>query len=408
MSDTNGKQPKYRHYRPKNLAVVRLDGRDIYLGPFGSPESWERYHRLIAERLAEQQLQAGAPHLAQRVEPQADLTVNQVLNAYRKYAETYYVRNGKPTKELADMKYAARPLRKLYGRTLAREFGPLALKAVREHMIEVEDLSRGVVNARVNRIKRILKWAVSEELVPPSVYEGLRAVAGLRYGRTRARETEPVKPVPWAWVEPVLEHVSRQVAAMIQVQLLCAMRPCEVVMMRACDIDMTGEIWIYEPFDHKNRWRGHRRLIPIGPKAQDLIKPFLQLDTQAYLFSPRQAEMERNSERRKQRKSPMTPSQRRRRPKKRPKRAKRMYYDVASYRRAIKYGIDRANKQRASDEQLPEWYPLQLRHSRATEIRKQYGLEAAQASLGHARADVTQVYAERNLEQALRVAREIG
>lgn len=70
-------------------------------------------------------------------------------------------------------------------------------------MIGEEDLSRGVVNTRVNRIKPIFKWAVSEAVAPPSAYEGLRAVAGLRCGRTDAKETDPVKPVPWAWVEPV-------------------------------------------------------------------------------------------------------------------------------------------------------------------------------------------------------------
>ena len=32
--------PKYRQYRPKNLAVGRIDGRDFYLGRFDSPESW--------------------------------------------------------------------------------------------------------------------------------------------------------------------------------------------------------------------------------------------------------------------------------------------------------------------------------------------------------------------------------
>jgi hypothetical protein len=41
--------PKYRHYLPKDLAVVRIDGHDHYLGKHGSPESWERYHRLLAE-----------------------------------------------------------------------------------------------------------------------------------------------------------------------------------------------------------------------------------------------------------------------------------------------------------------------------------------------------------------------
>jgi hypothetical protein len=44
--------PKYRHYRPKNLGVVRLDGRDVYLGQYGSEESVERYNRVIAEWLA--------------------------------------------------------------------------------------------------------------------------------------------------------------------------------------------------------------------------------------------------------------------------------------------------------------------------------------------------------------------
>ena len=43
--------PKYRHDKPKDLAVVRIDGHDHYLGRFGSEESKEKYRRLIAERL---------------------------------------------------------------------------------------------------------------------------------------------------------------------------------------------------------------------------------------------------------------------------------------------------------------------------------------------------------------------
>ena len=34
--------PKYRQYKPKNLAVVRIEGRDQYLGKYGSPESYGR------------------------------------------------------------------------------------------------------------------------------------------------------------------------------------------------------------------------------------------------------------------------------------------------------------------------------------------------------------------------------
>ena len=54
------------------------------------------------------------------------------------------------------------------------------------------------------------------------------------------------------------------------------------------------------------------------------------------------------------------------------------------------------------------WNPNQLRHSYATKVRNEHGLEAAQVLLGHARADVTQVYAERDAELARRVAGEVG
>src|SRR5262249_41459832 len=54
------------------------------------------------------------------------------------------------------------------------------------------------------------------------------------------------------------------------------------------------------------------------------------------------------------------------------------------------------------------WHPNQLRHSRATEVRRPYGLEGAQGVLGHAQADVTRVYAERDLALALKVAAEVG
>ena len=57
---------------------------------------------------------------------------------------------------------------------------------------------------------------------------------------------------------------------------------------------------------------------------------------------------------------------------------------------------------------MPYWSANQLRHSRATEVRRRYGLEAAQVALGHARADVTQVYAERDLALAEQIALEIG
>ena len=68
------------------------------------------------------------------------------------------------------MREALKPVRRLFGHTEAASFGPKALKTVRQHMID-QELSRGVINHRVSRIKRVFKWTVAEELV------GLRGIA---------------------------------------------------------------------------------------------------------------------------------------------------------------------------------------------------------------------------------------
>ena len=68
----------------------------------------------------------------------------------------------------------------------------------------------------MNRVRLVFKWAVSEEMVPASVYHGLLAVAGIRRGKGGVRESEPVKPVPQAHVDAVLSFLSPQVKAMVE------------------------------------------------------------------------------------------------------------------------------------------------------------------------------------------------
>jgi hypothetical protein len=89
-----------------------------------------------------------------------------MMLAYLEHADAYYVKNGRPTKEPEDIRYAMRPARKLYGYTLARSFGPLALKTVRRALID-SSVCLNEVNKRVGKIKRAFNWAVSEEPVPP-------------------------------------------------------------------------------------------------------------------------------------------------------------------------------------------------------------------------------------------------
>jgi site-specific recombinase XerC len=413
MPNSRRRVPKYRHYKPKDLAVVRIDGQDQYLGKYNSPESREKYHRLIAEWLGNGQRSQSDTDQSSADPP--SLSVNELILGYWRFAKSYYVKDGRPTKELAGLREALLPLRQLYGHTPASRIGPKKLKAVRQHMID-NGLSRRVVNKRVSRIKRLFKWAVAEELVPPSLHHGLQAVTGLRFGRTQARETEPIRPVPDLYVAAVLPFLTPHVAAMIKTQRMTGVRSSELVIMRPCDIDTSGDVWIYEPFDHKTRWRGHRKLIALGPEAQRILTPFLDRDPKAFLFSPREAERWRLDNRPpyhgRQRKTPVYPSELKRREKvklarrrRKSKRPKRERYDTDSYRRAIEYGLKKAAK---AGVVVPHWHPHQLRHNRGTEVRRKHGIEAAQVSLGHARADVTEVYAEKNMELAKRIAREMG
>ena len=263
-----------------------------------------------------------------------------------------------------------------------------------------EDLARGTINRNVDRIKRMFKWATQNELVSPSVYHGLQTVVSLKRGRSEARDTEPVRPVPEEHVSAVFPHVSKQVRAMIELQLLTGMRPGEVRLMRGCDLDTTERVWSYTPESHKTEHHGIDRRIYLGPQAQDVIKAFLKTDLKTYLFSPREAEEARNHKRRRNRRTPMTPSQAKRQPKAKPKRAPMECYTKDSYRQAIVRACKKAN--------VSQWHPHQLRHNAATRLRKEYGLEIAQIILGHRSADVTQIYAERDQEKAKGIMARIG
>lgn len=417
MPRTTPRTPAYRRHKPSGQAVVTLNGRDHYLGPYGTKTSHNEYDRLIAEWLAGGRRLGG--------QGTCDLAVVELINDYRKHAETYYRRpDGSPGDEVKSIRLAMLALRRLYGRTPAAEFGPRALKAVREAMIR-DGWCRGYVNQQVGRVKRMFKWAVENEVVPPSLYHALEAVAGLKKDRTPARETDRVLPVPQEHVDAVVAHVSPQVAAMIRLQLLTGMRPGEVCAMRSSDVDTTGRLWLYCPAHHKTQHHGHVRVVFLGPQAQVVLGPFLKPDLRAYIFSPAEAEARRRADLSRTRTTPMScgnrpGSNRKRRPKRRPTDC----YDVATYRRAIARACDRAfpppadltngmpedkaKRKLASWRAEHRWNPNQLRHNAGTNLRRDYGLEAAQVILGHKTLSVTQIYAEKNVEAAKRIMAEVG
>ena len=224
--------PKYRKHKASCQAVVTIAGRDIYLGPHGTKTSKVEYDRVIAEWLA-----AGRPSYS--VVLLGEITIAEVMAAYMRHVKKRYVKNGESTSEQHGIRSALRPLKHLYSKQLVVEFGPMSLKAVRQKMIDT-GMSRGTINQNVGRIKRMFRWAASEELIPADVCQSLSTVTGLRKDESQARETSPILPVDDETVEQTLPHLPEIVADMVRLQRLTGMRPGEVCILRPCDIDRVG------------------------------------------------------------------------------------------------------------------------------------------------------------------------
>lgn len=403
--------PSYRKHKASGRGVVAVAGKDIYLpGAHRSAESRAAYARIVAECRAA----SGQHPLATS---DAITVVELFIRYWKEHVASYYVHaDGTPTGSQHAIKHSLAAARKLYGRTPAREFGPLALKAIREGLIR-EGFARKTVNSKIGDIKRAFRWGVENELVPSSVIHGLDAVRGLRRGRSPARETEPVRPVADFLVDATVKCVSPVVASMVQIQRLTGMRSGELVIMRGCDIDTSGKIWAYTPATHKTAHHGHARRIYLGPQAQDAIRPYLKPDLSGFLFSPAETETITRARRAAARRTPLScgnraGTNRTRRPSRRP----RDRYTPASFARAVQRGCDKAfplpdgldDEAAAAWRRDHRWHPHQLRHNAATRLRKEFGIEAARVVLGHKSALVTEIYAEIDHVKAAEIMWKVG
>ena len=422
MPKLNKHLPSYCKHKASGQAVVTLSGRDYYLGPHGTAASKAAYERLVARWLSGDLAIAGT-----------DLTIGELAAKYWDFARGHYVKNGRPTSEQASIRYALRPLLAVYENEPADSFGPKALKAVMNRMIEVGQC-RTTINMNTGRIRRMFKWAVNEELLKVEVYQRLCSVTGLQRGRTAAAEPNPIEPVSDESVESVLPHLPETVAAMVRFQRLVGCRPHEVCQLRPVDIDRSHDVWRYTPQSHKTEHRGRERIILIGPKRKPSSCDIWPATPRCVAFV-RAIRKQSGGPSNMRCKTPMScgnrPGSNR---KGTPRRQPSDHYSTGSYARAVERGCDLAfplppEVRRAKGETMPQWRqrikffgrdvvvehykkhrwsPNRLRHAAATEIRQQFGLEAAQVVLGHSKADVTQIYAERDLLRAVEVARRIG
>jgi hypothetical protein len=139
------RQPAYALHKATGQARVTIDRRDIYLGPHGSPASYDRYNDLIAEW-----------RIRNCDTDRYTLTIDDLALSYLEHAKQHYVKDGQPTSEVCCIRNALRFLIARAGQTRARDFGPKLLKSVRNTMIDAE-LCRTTINSNIGRIRRMFR-----------------------------------------------------------------------------------------------------------------------------------------------------------------------------------------------------------------------------------------------------------
>jgi integrase len=327
----------------------------VYFGRFGSEDAEKKYQAWLSDVLEE--LATGEP----RPQKERGITIAELAVKYLAWSKLNHG-EGEHRNSVETIKRLLVPD---HGLKRATTFGPNALRRFQQHLAAqtVNDsprFARTTVNNHVKRVRRFFRWCQSRELLPPGFVQELETVEPLKRGRTPARETAPVQPVPrWVW-ERTLDWLDKKahqpVRTMIQVQFWCGMRPIEVCSMRPCDIDRTHEVWLYRPAEHKTAHKGKTLIKAIPPPAQTLLEPLLDGPADAPLF--------------------MT--------------IRNRQHTALTYGKAIRTAVREANEKGV---RIPHWSPNQLRHAILTEIRDRLGLKEAQRWAGHSDSATTLIYA---------------
>lgn len=400
----SGALPAMRLHKPTGCARVYINGKEVSLGKYGSPEARLKYDELVAAYLAtgRKSVEAVARPPALPAAPTADITVGEVALRWLRHIKGS--RGEKSSTYIAGV-VAVRMLREV--RTLpAREFGPRRLIEARARfaatptvrrnkkgeVVVEKPRSRRYVNDVAGRVVQLFSWAAVMEIVPGDKPAALREVKPLRPGEsTTVAETARRKPVSDADVEVVLKHLRPPLRALVQFCRLTGCRPGEAARLRLADVhDRDQPAWRYVPGQHKNAWRGHGRHIAIGPRAQAVVLEALAgRGNDAYVFDPRLAVPDRQG-------SPATiPIA--------PRRASGRvgeFYATSSIRCGIMRACEAAG--------CPAWFPYLLRYARSGEVRKEHGREAAAATLGDRTAAMADHYAPADWSAAVEAAVKTG
>ena len=370
--------PKMTEHAASGRAVARWrEGRrerGRYFGPWGSEEAAANYRRFAAEWASSGAPRPGGP----------DTLVCELTAAWIDHVGRYYVKDGKPTSQQHSARAAVRILNRLYKDLPIVGFLPRHLKACREAMV-ANKWARRTVNDYVACLVRCFSWGVGEEMVPAAVADALKHVRPLQPGRTSAPDPEPVRSAPDDVVKATLPHLDADPArravleGMIRAHILIGCRPGELCAMTAGAIDATGAVWCYRVLDKNlhRKARRERKAIWIGPRAQEVLRPFLAdpgPGGRLFCFPPRWP---------------------------RSANARRVPVSANRYAGLLRRACERAK--------VEPWTPHQLRHNRATEVQRRYESdEAAAIAIGDTPEVAASIYVDPKIAAAKRIALETG
>lgn len=290
--------PPIQHHRLSGRARVRWKGKDYYLGPYGSAEAARNYAELLT-RLASGE---SVDRPTEAVEPRHQgITVAEVVSRWLAEESPRYPAAGR---ELQGFRYAVRPLIRLYGPLPAAAFCCDHLERVQLAMAAGTwqdageqadarrrgyrlDWSRNVVNRRIVRLRTIWRWAERKRLAPAGSYAHLCTLPGLKATDARVRHLERRRPATMAEVNAVVKYLPPVGRAMLLCQWWSGARSGEIRKMRGDEVDTSGEVWLYRPGTHKMSHKGQARVVPLGRRAQAVLRPWLQrCEPGGYVFPP--------------------------------------------------------------------------------------------------------------------------
>ena len=375
----NKPEPKYRKHSTRNRAFVQINSKRKYLpGNYGSAESHQAYREVLTQLRRERLggTKASKPKLS-------GASLAELCAQYLVFAAGYYGESLRS--EFGNLMCAIKLLRTHVDDTIpVTTFSAVNIEELQSSLVKA-GLSRSYINQTISKIKRIFKWGFTKKIVPLEAYHSVTAAAPLRKGRTKAPEKKKKKPIRKRQFDLVLAEVPKHIRDMMLIQRYTGVRSGSLVRAKAKQFreSRKHKMTIWKP-RLKTEWKDVELIIPIGPRCLEILKPYLEsAKPDDYLFSPKAS-----------RKNPRYNDR----------------YSSGSFCHAIHRAIDKINKRliASGGKRIAKWSPHAIRHLKGRRTREKYGIEAAQAILGHESIEATEIYSTRRQELARRVAKETG